>query len=295
MLKTLFILLVTIVSYNTENLFDTRHDSLHNDREYTPNGARHWTYKRYKNKTEQIARVICTICEDEVPAAVGLCEVENDFCMKGLCYQLKHYGYKGIHFESEDERGIDVALLYDPHQLEVVDSVPLKVDLGDDKTRDILHVTALRNNQEVLHLFVCHLPSMVEGQAASEWKRQQAKDVVRHATDSILADDPTAAIVVMGDMNSGPQEDIRGLTNLMFPIAMEGLGTHRFKGIWTCLDQFYVSESLSKEAEVHIYDAIFLQEKDPKYLGYRPRRTFNGFHYQPDGFSDHLPIILRVP
>lgn len=285
----------TVVSYNTENLFDAKHDSLHNDWEYTPKGERHWTFSRYKMKTEQIARVLCTICADDVPAVIGLCEIENDFCLNGLRYQLRHYGYQSIHYESEDERGIDVALLYDPQQIEIVDSEPLKVDLGADKTRDILFVQGLRPDGQPVYFFVCHLPSMASGQAESEWKRQQAKNVVRHKVDSLLAEDTQAAIVVMGDMNGEPEEDINGLTNLMLPIARTGKGTHRYNGIWTCLDQFYVSEILSKDAKASIYDAAFLKEKDPKFLGTRPRRTFNGFHYQRDGYSDHLPIILRIP
>ena len=136
---------------------------------------------------------------------------------------------------------------------------------------------------------------MLGGRAASEWKRQAAKDIIRHRVDSILTCQPSAYIVVMGDMNSAPQEDINGLTNKMLPLEQQGRGTHCYQGRWSCLDQFYVSPSLDSVAQVRIYDAPFLLTDDPRYLNTRPRRTFNGYHYDRDGYSDHLPIILSLP
>ena len=72
-------------------------------------------------------------------------------------------------------------------------------------------------------------------------------------------------------------------------------GTHKYQGRWTCLDQFYVSASLDSVADVRIYDAEWIMEQDEKYLGLRPKRTYNGFRYQKDGFSDHLPIVMTIP
>ncbi|MGM0498283.1 MAG: endonuclease, partial [Bacteroidota bacterium] len=37
----------------------------------------------------------------------------------------------------------------------------------------------------------------------------------------------------------------------------------------------------------------FLLEKDEKYIGKKPYRTYVGFKYN-GGFSDHLPIILDL-
>ncbi|MBQ0136798.1 MAG: hypothetical protein KBS40_02175 [Bacteroidales bacterium] len=302
-----------------ENLFDARHDTLKNDIEYTADGSRHWSYVRYNNKVEQVSRVICNIGGWDKPALVGLCEVENDSCLLRLCRQMRRYPYRFIHFESPDERGVDVALLYDYTQFTPLDSMPLFVPLGTDRTRDILFVKGLINRalstanrqpekdisqlstlnsklkKDTMYLFLCHLPSMLGGRAASEWKRQAAKDIIRHRVDSILTCQPSAYIVVMGDMNSAPQEDINGLTNKMLPLEQQGRGTHYYQGRWSCLDQFYLSPSLDSLAQVRIYDAPFLLTDDPQYLNTRPRRTFNGYHYDRDGYSDHLPIILSLP
>ena len=72
---------------------------------------------------------------------------------------------------------------------------------------------------------------------------------------------------------------------------MKGEGTHKYQGRWTFLDHFYVSPSIYSISQAEIYNAEWIQEPDDKQLGLRPKRTFNGFHYQ-NGYSDHLPIQL---
>lgn len=283
-----------IISYNVENLFHPEHDSLKNDIEFTPEGNKHWTYYRYKIKAENIARVIANISKWDTPMIIGLCEIENDKCLKKLCWLFKNYNYKYIHYESNDERGIDVALLYQPELFQIIQSKPLHVELANnDFTRDILYVEGVYNQIDTLYLMLCHLPSQLSGQKASEWKREKAKAVIQQTTDSILREHETAQIVVMGDMNTVPKEDIEGLNNLMLPIQKQRKGTHKYQGIWTCLDQFYVSSALLERTKANIYDAEWIQEEDKKYLGLRPKRTFIGYRYQK-GFSDHLPIYLDI-
>jgi len=74
---------------------------------------------------------------------------------------------------------------------------------------------------------------------------------------------------------------------------MKGEGTHKYQGQWTFLDHFYVSPSIDSLTHARVYDAEWIQETDEKYMGLKPKRTYNGFHYQ-DGYSDHLPIILNL-
>ena len=139
-----------------------------------------------------------------------------------------------------------------------------------------------------MHFFVCHLPSQRGSAKASEWKRVLAKKVLQQAVDSVLAQNKDAKIIVMGDMNSAPKEDLKGITNKM-KVLKEG--THKYQGLWTCLDQFYVSPSVDSISSVRIYDAEWIQETDEKFMGLKPKRTYNGFKYQ-NGYSDHLPIQL---
>ena len=293
-----------IVSYNVENLFHPEHDTIlkderirglegeriidKDDYEWTPEGERRWSYTRYYRKEENIARVLTSMGEWSGVDIVGLQEIENAAVVKRLCYTMRRNEYDFVHYESPDPRGIDVALIYKKSRVDTIRTRKLSCEERELKTRDILYVCAQVDKQDTLHLFVCHLPSQRGGKAESEWKRKAAKEVLQTAIDSVFALHSDAKIIVMGDMNSEPKNDLKGLVNRMIE---ERYGTHKYQGRWTCLDQFYTSTNVQKISAVTIYDAEWIQEPDEKYLGLKPKRTYNGFHYQ-NGYSDHLPIQL---
>ena len=293
-----------IVSYNVENLFHPEHDTIlkderirglegeriidKDDYEWTPEGERRWSYTRYYRKEENIARVLTSMGEWSGVDIVGLQEIENAAVVKRLCYTMRRNEYDFVHYESPDPRGIDVALIYKKSRVDTIRTRKLSCEERELKTRDILYVCAQVDKQDTLHLFVCHLPSQRGGKAESEWKRKAAKEVLQTAIDSVFALHSDAKIIVMGDMNSEPKNDLKGLVNRMIE---ERYGTHKYQGRWTCLDQFYTSPNLQKISAVTIYDAEWIQEPDEKYMGLKPKRTYNGFHYR-NGYSDHLPIQL---
>ena len=347
-----------VVSYNVENLFHPKHDTVlervrglevrelgvtgyglpvtgerlveKDDWEWTPEGERRWSYSRYYRKVENIARVLTNIGEWKGVDVVGLQEVENALCVKRLCTTLRRGEYDFVHYESPDRRGIDVALIYKKARVDTLATRAIRVSAslngervrlvedgqsptGRDevatelRTRDILYVCARVDRRDTIHFFVCHLPSQRGGKAESEWKRNAAKRVLQQAVDSVYGIDPNAKIIVMGDMNSGPVEDLKGLTNKMLKETFPGgavtdflplqrkdaPGTHKYQGRWTYLDHFYVSPSIDSLSQAQVYDAEWIQETDEKYMGLKPKRTYNGYRYQ-NGYSDHLPIILRV-
>ncbi|MGY8915166.1 MAG: endonuclease/exonuclease/phosphatase family protein, partial [Flavobacteriales bacterium] len=107
----------TIAFYNVENLFDTINDPNTFDDDRTPRGKDQWTTDRYQQKIENISRVLSEIGADistTSPDIIGLCEIENRQVLEDLIAHpyLTDKGYGIIHYESPDERGIDVALLY---------------------------------------------------------------------------------------------------------------------------------------------------------------------------------------
>lgn len=288
-------LLIIIASYNVENLFHPERDSINTDSTWTPEGEYRWSFARYIRKEENIARVLTDIGEWDGVDVVGLQEVENEAVVKRLCHTLRPGEYGWVHYDSPDHRGIDVALIYKKALIDTISSRAISIQHSDFRTRDILYVECVADGQDTLHFFVCHLPSQRGGAAESEWKRAIAKEVLQRAVDSVLAVHRDARIVVMGDMNSAPQEDIRGLRNRMLGagLSVSGYGTHKYQGRWTCLDQFYTSPALDSVSEVKIYNAEWIQEPDEKYLDLRPKRTYNGFRYQ-NGYSDHLPIVITI-
>lgn len=292
-----------VVSYNVENLFHPKHDTVcidsttfieKDDYEWTPEGERRWSYTRYYRKEENIARVLTNIGEWNGVDIVGLQEVENAMVVKRLCYTLRRGEYDFVHYESPDRRGIDVALIYKKSRVDTIATRAIKVKgerVNGERliTRDILYVCAQIDKRDTVHFFVCHLPSQRGGAAESEWKRRVAKEVLEEAVDSVFRVQAEAKIVVMGDMNA-EEIGVKGLKDE----RMKGEGTHKYQGRWTCLDHFYTSPSLDSLSRAEIYNAAWIQEPDEKYLDLKPKRTYNGFRYQKDGFSDHLPIVLTV-
>ena len=285
---------IRVVSYNTENLFHPANDSIdgqaQNDTEWTLEGERRWSFTRYNKKIENIARVITNIGQWSGVDIIGLQEIENAECLRRLCQVMRRDEYDFIHYESPDPRGIDVAVLYKKERIDTICTKAIRMPFP---TRDILYVSAQVDKRDTLHLFICHLPSQLGGKAESEWKRNAAKEVLQKEVDSILYTNPNAHIIVMGDMNTAPTQDIKGLTNKMISLQIDNQGTHKHQGQWTCLDQFYCSTPVDSISSAAIYNAEWIMENDDKYLGLKPKRTFIGFSYQ-NGFSDHLPIVMDI-
>ena len=289
-----------VVSYNVENLFDTHHDSLKLDSAYLEGGEYRWSYTRYRRKIENISRVIANICEWSTPSLIGLCEVENEHCVRDLVFgALKSYRLRYVHYEGPDVRGVDCALLYNPDVFELIASQPIHVPLPDNErpTRDILYAKGIAKlssqTRDTLHVFVCHLPSQRGGAAATDDKRQAARKTIQHVVDSLQQVDSTAKIIVMGDMNSQPADNIGGLHNLMTDMP-DDTGSHKWHGTWTHLDQFYASQSLMPFiVTTYIYKSSEILCEDDKYGGNKPFRTYSGPVYL-GGYSDHLPIVMRI-
>ncbi len=122
-----------IMHYNVENLFDTFDDPNTFDDDFLPDSPKEWDEQRFKHKLYQLSDVIMGI--DAVPPTlIGMVEIENAYVLDQLCNNiyLKRFNYGKVHHESPDERGIDVALLYDKDKFEVVEHFPIAVYLEDN-------------------------------------------------------------------------------------------------------------------------------------------------------------------
>lgn len=294
---------LTFVELNCENLFDCQHDSLKQDTEFTPAGARHWTPSKYWRKLNHTGQTILS-CHHQVPDLVALVEVENDSVLRDLTRRslLRAAGYEYLMTESPDVRGIDVALLYQPAVFrpvcyETIGVPPLK---GMRPTRDILYVKGELVTGDTLHVFVVHAPSQYGGERETRPFRMQTAGRLMMAVDSLNRAVPNADILVAGDFNEpvdGPA--LRWLMEHgLQSVTTQLKGTHgaranyRYKGRWEQIDHVLVSPLLAARVlSASINDAPFLLEDDAVYGGVKPFRTFNGYRYQP-GFSDHLPLVV---
>ena len=174
--------------YNVENLYDTVNDPKINDDEFTPSGKVPWTKERLETKIKHTGQVITDITSPAMPDLIGFAEIENQQVLEMLTSSagLSKTKYGIVHYDSPDERGIDVAMLYNPATFKVISSEPLHVTLPDnDLTRDILYVKGKLNSGEILHVFINHWPSRREGSEISASKRMAAANVLRAKIDAI--------------------------------------------------------------------------------------------------------------
>ena len=301
---------LTIVELNTENLFDTRHDTLKNDHEFLPDSPRHWTRTKYWQKLNRIGQTIIACGEDSsgwtLPDIVGLCEVENDSVLFDLTRRslLRKARYENVMTASNDTRGIDVALLYSPFSFRLIKADTIRVlPLSEMRpTRDILHVEGEIENGDTLHIFLLHAPSRMGGELYSRPFRKHVMERLCSAIDSLRSQYANPKLLVMGDFNDYADSPSLQLAyeHGLFNVATGAhgrngaKGTYRYHGEWGSLDQILVSENLrSWVKDCRVNDAPFLLEKDTKYGGVKPRRNYNGMRFN-NGFSDHLPLVLRL-
>ncbi|MGR7812640.1 endonuclease/exonuclease/phosphatase family protein [Lacinutrix undariae] len=303
----------TIAFYNIENLFDTVDDPQTNDDDFLPNSDKRWTEKRYHKKLDKLGSVICKIGNNTKapPVIIGLAEVENDLVLKELLKsdKMKKHDYSFVHYNSMDERGIDVALLYDNERFNVMSSeifnVHLEADGEIDYTRDILLVSGELDG-EMIHVIVNHWPSRREGEKVSAPKRMIAAEKVLYIIDKLKVEFLDPKIIVMGDFNDNPSNDSlkflvdKGLLfNPMETLLSIDKGSLSYNSEWNLFDQILCSINFMetklgalKYKSVDVYDEKFLTQYEGKYEG-QPFRTYVGKNYK-GGFSDHFPVYIKV-
>lgn len=307
-----------IVFYNTENLFDINNDSLTNDDAFTPEGDMHWTRARYKIKLNNLSKVIVATGGWQPPDIIGLCEIENAAVLKDLTLNtpVSKFNYRIVHKDSDDARGIDVALLFYPETVSYISSGFYSLTKQGILTRDILYFKALLDT-DTCHFFVNHWPSRSAGQLETEPSRVAAAKLLRSLADSILIRRKDARIVIMGDFNDEPRDIslsqtldahtgyeaavVSELYNLSSFPSGNKTGTIKYQGQWSVFDQMIVSGVFlnpsdrlkTSSGKFMIFDDDFLLKEDEQYTGKMPFRTYYGYRYQ-GGFSDHLPVYLDL-
>lgn len=312
----------SVLFYNVENLFDTKDDLATIDEEFTPNGDRYWTNSKLKDKLLKISKVLISGAGWEPPQLIGLCEIENRFVLEKLLNDtpLKAFPYEIIHKESPDERGIDVAFLYNKDLFYPLfyRYFPLKLENGSvEETREILYVSGVLNKTDTLHVFLNHWPSRYGGLLETQALRNLAAQTLRNQFNKLQNEYTHPKVIILGDFNDQPTDESiasvlktkssedefteSDIVNLSEQWMSEETGTIKYRSQWSVFDQVMVSGSLllsdsgfvAEPWMAQIVKLPFLLEEDEQYGGVKINRTFIGYRYN-GGFSDHLPVLLRL-
>lgn len=265
---------LTVATYNVCNLFDTINDPGIHDLVLSP--------EAYKLKTANLSRVIGELAPD----VIALCEVENAGVLRDLLATapLDTIPYRFIHYDSPDNRGIDVALLYRADRVTPLNSEPIRVSNGYP-TRDILRAEfSISGIDRRLAVYAVHLPSRRGGNGRATRMREM---IAARLGDMAVREAPETGVVVMGDMNDNPmsklvRRNLSGLNCLTAAPHRRGVGSYAWRDTWLMYDNIFASRNLtSGDARVFMQD--WMLTGAGRFRGY-PDRTI----------SDHLPVYVRI-
>ena len=306
--------------YNVENLFDTIDDKHVNDNEFLPKAAKKWNTQKYKQKLQNISKVIGAINEGNAPDILGVCEIENRFILEDLTQILRKNNpkndYEIIHENSKDPRGIDVAILYRKSKFTEIYHLMYEVNDSNLRTRDIMLAALKTKTNDTLFFIANHFPSRVGGSAKSAYKRNVASQNLKRIFEETSQKYHNANIIILGDFNDEPdnesiekelgacaytsKENTCEIYNLFYQFSKEDKGSYFYKNNWEMLDQAMVSKALKNgenhwkssitSAEIISWDWMTTIDSKNRKM---PLRTWQGKKYL-QGFSDHFPIGFYI-
>lgn len=312
-----------VMELNAENLFDPIDNPAKNDDAFLPTAVRHWTWKKLMHKLNNVGKTVAACGGNALPDVVALCEVESDTVVQRLvgASVLRHGGYSYFLGSGNDERGINVALLYRSVSFKPISHESLHPDfrgLPAKRTRDVLHVAGHIATGDTLDIFVCHMPSRIDPYKGGRPYRERVGMMLKRKSDSICGVRRNANVIITGDFNDGPQSptflkameatpftgnEVPEERRLYSTIGRKSgtgkiSGTYYYQGFWELLDNIVVNGHMLysrsgiylPEGGSRIFCAPFLLiEREGEMM---PWHTYDGMRYS-GGFSDHLPVVAR--
>ena len=296
-----------VAFYNVENLMDTRNDPATQDDDMLPNADKEWSDVRYQAKLSAVAGVVADMSNEYgYPSLLGLAEVENEAVLSDLVKQQAISGakYRFVHYDSRDERGIDVALLYRPDRFHLERSCSVRADM-ELPTRDILMVWGELCGEDVL-VVVVHLPSRIGGEKFTSAFRESCARQLRELIESAQSVEPQRKVIIMGDMNDNPYDksikEVLGASSkrhgtlLYNPVARVrrrgSRGSSVYRGEWNMYDNIIVSADFLEDRELRLVEDGRIFKRTYLLDGKRhPQPTYRGVEYC-SGVSDHLPVYV---
>lgn len=296
-----------VAFYNVENLMDTRNDPATQDDDMLPNAEKEWNEERYQAKLSAVAGVVADMSNEYgYPSLLGLAEVENKAVLSDLVKQQAISGanYRFVHYDSHDERGIDVALLYCPDRFHLERSCSVRADV-ELPTRDILMVWGELSGEDVL-VVVVHFPSRIGGEEFTSAFRESCARQLRKLIESARSVEPHRKVIIMGDMNDTPRDssikrvlgaksNARHLQadDIFNPFTYCRKGSMVYQYRWYLYDQILLSSDFVPHSGCSAAKGYVYRQKSLLDRNSAPKPTYRGAEYM-GGVSDHLPVYVLL-
>jgi exonuclease III len=313
---------ITLMAYNIENLFDTKHDEGKDDYTYLPQSVKraskeamafcqaqnvpmyreecfnlNWDENTLSKKIQNMSKVIRSFNNGAGPDILVVEEVENLNVLTQLRDQgLNDLGYKTVVLiEGPDKRGVDIGLIsrfpLDNAQIHII-------EMSSKNTRPILEVT-LKVNGLLVTVFGNHWPS----QSNPDADRVIAAQTLLNATQKLNHTN----VFAVGDFNTADDDKENGLRDIILNEAINPHyidsrmvkqkpstvpGSHCYRGAWAYLDKILniaKANSDISETEFSVYAPSFILKENAKFKKLEPFR-FNAA--SGEGYSDHMPIVV---
>ena len=307
---------ISLMTYNVENLFDTKDDMGKDDKAFLPasfkKNAYHkghcrgievkkwrdeclyldWSEVAKAKKISNIAKVVSSYDSDGADI-VAFQEIENINVLKDLFKALKPFGYLDfVLLEGKDYRGIDSAIISKfPIKQSKLHFIKFSPGFPTKDTRPILE-TQIGLSGKILRVYSVHFPA--------PFLDSVMRNDAFNSLESLLNshDDPAVA---MGDFNVTSEEELELSTfqqqsDIWQVSHREGCeecrGTYYYepKDDWSFLDVILAS----KGREISFTDnsiGVLINETNSLKDSGIPK----GFDaISMDGVSDHFPVIAKV-
>ncbi|MFY0610989.1 MAG: endonuclease [Hyphomicrobiaceae bacterium] len=310
--------------WNLENLFDVANSPSRPEylQRQLKTELKGWTSSVLAAKLSQLTQIITKMNDGAGPDILGICEIESELVVQKLLDALPTNGrqYKIAHADTADNRGIDVAVIYDGEKYAAGQTFSHFVQKRT-ATRDIFQVNLKTTSGRDLVIVGNHWPSRSGGQYQTEPYRMMVGETLAYFHKRIVEEmgDDTA-IVAMGDFNDEPfdrsireyaqvsrerrkimnAKKIDYFYNLMWEIAGERAATYYFGSQPNLLDQFWISKGILKNGSIFKVKKGSVDIFQPEELvasGTYPRPKKFGRPSRPKtfdrtGYSDHFPITF---
>lgn len=319
-----------ITWWNLENLFDTYDSKLRPDwlQSKLNSELEGWDSTVLDKKLENQASIIRQMNNNMGPDILGVCEVENQVVLEKLLGFINlptGRNYQIAHHDMGDQRGIDVAFIFDANKF-TFGGLFSHVVTQRNATRDLLQANFTTKKGNPLILIGNHWHSRISGELETEPYRIIAAETLSYWMERIMEiRGPETPVLIMGDFNDEPfsrsiteyalsthskpkvtnARNIR-LLNLMYPLMGRGHGTFFYGNFPYIFDQFLVPKSMIKSnalmrpVKLNNYsyrtEIVMIPEMmansdypKPKPFG-RPSKS----SFDPTGYSDHFPISIYL-
>lgn len=265
----------TVATFNVRNLFDDWDDPYSED-ETSPT--------KPLEERERLGRTIHELDAD----ILALQEVESRGCLEQFVDEfLPESGYRYVvHYEGNDRRGIDVALL---SRFPVEQTISYRhAEFQDSQgraqrfRRDLLRVTIQPPRGPSLEAWCVHLKSNVEGRESAAAVRRAEVQKIRTLYDQALQANPHARILLLGDLNDSLESE-----SVAWLLASE---QHPLQ---TLLQGLPAEQQVTYNRGVYRSMIDFILASPAMAVRWIPG-SYRIYHGDPESIgSDHNPVVAR--